>query len=119
MFGPYDLLNFFEHQPEAWKPGLRSLLGDPGTPEGRAFFEERSPKTWMDQLACPLLVIQGRNDPRVVAHESEQLVADLQQKGKDVHVLVIEDEGHDVLKYANRVTCYNTITNFCLEYLNL
>jgi pimeloyl-ACP methyl ester carboxylesterase len=117
MFGPYDLLTFSERIPETWKPYFRIALGDPSTPEGRAFLVERSPKTYLDKLACPMLVIQGRNDPRVVAKESEELVADLKKKGKDIDILVFEDEGHDVLKHANRVTCYNAITDFFTRYL--
>jgi pimeloyl-ACP methyl ester carboxylesterase len=117
MFGPYDLPAFFERIPETWKPNFRIAIGDPITAAGRLFLQERSPKTYLDALACPLLVIQGRNDPRVVAHESEQLAADLKKKGKDVQLLVFEDEGHDVLKYANRLTCYNAITDFFVNYL--
>jgi dipeptidyl aminopeptidase/acylaminoacyl peptidase len=118
MFGSYDLVTFSERIPETWKPYLRIALGDPGTAEGRAFLTDRSPGTWLESLACPMLVIQGRNDPRVVAKESEDLVADLKEKGKQVHLLVFEDEGHDVLKYANRVTCYNAIADFFAKYLN-
>jgi pimeloyl-ACP methyl ester carboxylesterase len=118
MFGPYDLLTFSESVPEAWKPNLKISLADPETTEGRLFLQERSPKTWLDALACPLLVIQGRNDPRVVARESEDLVANLQKKGKQVQLLIFEDEGHDVLKYTNRVTCYNAITDFFIKQLN-
>ncbi|MDI6768287.1 MAG: prolyl oligopeptidase family serine peptidase [Anaerolineales bacterium] len=117
MFGPYDLITFSERIPETWKPYFKIALGDPGTPEGRAFLTERSPKTYLDNLACPMLVLQGRNDPRVVAKESEDLVADLKKKGKDIEILIFEDEGHDVLKYANRVTCYNAITDFFAKYL--
>lgn len=117
MFGPYDLATFSERIPETWKPYFRISLADPATPEGRAFLSERSPKTYLDNLACPMLVIQGRNDPRVVAKESEELVADLKAKGKEIELLVFEDEGHDVLKYANRVVCYNAITDFFVKYL--
>lgn len=117
MFGPYDLLTFSERIPETWKPYFKVALADPQTPEGRAFLIERSPKTYLDNLACPLLVIQGRNDPRVVAQESEELVADLRAKGKQVELLLFEDEGHDVLKYANRVTCYNAIADFFTKLL--
>ena len=46
-----------------------------------------------------------------------QLVADLKKKGKDIEILLFEDEGHDVLKHANRVTCYNAITDFFAKYL--
>lgn len=77
----------------------------------------RSPKTYLDNLACPMLVIQGRNDPRVVAKESEELVVDLKKNGKDIELLVFEDEGHDVLKYNNRITCYNAIADFFAKYL--
>ncbi len=117
MFGPYDLLTFSARIPETWKPYFKVALGDPETPEGRAFLTERSPKTYLDHLACPLLVIQGRNDPRVVAKESEELVADLRAKGKQVELLLFDDEGHDVLKYANRVACYNAITEFFVNTL--
>ena len=38
--------------------------------------------------------------------------------GKEVEYLVFEDEGHDVLKFANRVRCYNTITSFFAQHLH-
>jgi len=117
MFGPYDLQTFSARIPETWKPYYRIALADPATAAGRAFLHERSPKTWLDALACPMLVIQGRNDPRVVAKESEEVVADLKQKGKAIEILLFEDEGHDVLKYTNRVTCYNAIADFFAKYL--
>jgi dipeptidyl aminopeptidase/acylaminoacyl peptidase len=68
-------------------------------------------------MSAPMLVIQGRNDPRVVAAESEDLVRQLRAKGKELELLIFEDEGHDVLKYENRVTCYNAITDFFTKYL--
>ena len=112
MFGPYDLLTFSNRIPETWKPYYRIALGDPEKADEKQFLIDRSPKTYMEQLACPMLVIQGRNDPRVVASESEDLVNNLRQKGKDIELLIFEDEGHDVLKYKNRVTCYNAIVDF-------
>ena len=118
MFGPYDLVTFSERIPETWKPYFRIVLGDPTNPEEKAFLVERSPKTHLDNLACPMLVIQGRNDPRVVAKESAELVEDLKSKGKEIEFLVFEDEGHDVLKYENRVKCYDNITDFFTRILN-
>ncbi len=117
MFGPYDLLTFSERIPETWKPYFKIALGDPEIPAEKKFLIERSPKTYLPQMTCPMLVIQGRNDPRVVAAESEDLVKELKSKGKDIDILVFEDEGHDVLKYDNRVTCYNAITDFFTEKL--
>ncbi|MFN8424436.1 MAG: prolyl oligopeptidase family serine peptidase [Anaerolineae bacterium] len=117
MFGPYDLFTFLERIPATWKPYFKLALGDPSDPADRDFLVERSPKTHLDGIACPLLVIQGANDPRVVAAESEDVVARLKADGKDVRFLLFEDEGHDVLKYGNRVRCYEAIAGFFAETL--
>jgi pimeloyl-ACP methyl ester carboxylesterase len=115
MFGPYDLFTFADRVPPSWKPFLRLSLGDPETDAD--FLRERSPRTYVDAIACPLLVIQGRNDPRVVEAESHDLVEELRGAGKEVEYLVFEDEGHDVLKLGNRVRCYETITRFLRDRL--
>jgi len=117
MFGPYDMLTFSDRIPETWKPYFRIAIGDPSKPEERADLVQRSPKTHLHNMKAPMLVIQGRNDPRVVAAESEDLVRELKSKGKPIELLVFEDEGHDVLKYENRVTCYNAITDFFAKHL--
>jgi pimeloyl-ACP methyl ester carboxylesterase len=117
MFGPYDLLTFSERIPETWKPYFKIAIGDPEKEEDRADLIERSPKTHLHNMSAPMLVIQGRNDPRVVAAESEDLVNELKSKGKDIELLIFEDEGHDVLKYENRVTCYNAIADFFAKHL--
>ena len=59
-----------------------------------------------------MLVIQGKNDPRVVEKESHDLVEALRAEGKEIEYLMFENEGHDVLKYENRVRCYNAIKEF-------
>ncbi len=112
MFGPYDLLTFLQRIPETWKPYYKIVLGDPDTSKEREFLVERSPKTHLHKMTASMLVIQGRNDPRVVAAESEDLVRELREKGKQIDLLVFENEGHDVLKYENRVRCYNAIADF-------
>ena len=115
MFGPYDLVTFMDRIPETWKPYYRIAVGDPAT--DRDFLLERSPRAYVDEIRCPLLVIQGQNDPRVVERESRDLVEQLRGIGKDVEYLVFEDEGHDVLKFGNRVKCYTTITGFFEKHL--
>ncbi len=115
MFGPYDLLKFMEAIPATWKPYFAIAVGDPE--KDKDFLIERSPRTYIDRITCPLLVIQGKNDPRVVETESRNVVDGLKAKGKQVEYLVFENEGHDVLKHENRVTCYNAITNFFKEHL--
>jgi pimeloyl-ACP methyl ester carboxylesterase len=117
MFGPYDLISFIDRLPETWKPYFYLTMGNPADENDRHLLEERSPKTYQSQLSCPLLVIQGRNDPRVVERESRDVVENLRAQGKQIDYLVFDNEGHDVLKYENRVTCYNTIVDFFKKYL--
>nr|HMN61915.1 alpha/beta fold hydrolase [Anaerolinea sp.] len=115
MFGPFDLFTFLDRIPETWKPYFKMALGDPA--EDHDFLLDRSPKTHLANLACPLLVIQGKNDPRVVEKESHDLVNYLRAEGKTVEYLMFENEGHDVLKYENRVRCYEAITEFFKQTL--
>lgn len=115
MFGPYNLADFMNRVPETWKPYFKLAVGDPE--KDMDFLVERSPRTHIDRLACPLLVIQGKNDPRVIEQESREVVERLRGQGKHVDYLMFEDEGHDVLKYPNKVTCYNTITEFFTQHL--
>jgi dipeptidyl aminopeptidase/acylaminoacyl peptidase len=115
MFGPYDLFRFMDRIPETWKPYFLLAVGDPE--RDRDFLVERSPRTTLADINCPLLVIQGKNDPRVVELESRELVEELRGLGRHVDYLVFEDEGHDVLKLPNRVRCYEHIAGFFSENL--
>ncbi len=115
MFGPYDLIGFANRLPSTWKPYMSMLMGD--VDKDRDFLLERSPATYIDEIVCPLLVIQGKNDPRVVEVESREVVERLRGLGRDVDYLMFEDEGHDVLKFENRVRCYNAITDFFRKHL--
>lgn len=115
MFGPYNLLTFADRVPETWKPFMAALVGDPE--EDLEFMLERSPRTYLHNLQCPLLVIQGKNDPRVREVESRELVEELRDQGKTVDYLMLEDEGHDILKFDNRVRVYNAIADFFAEHL--
>lgn len=115
MFGPYDLLTFMERLPETWKPYFIISIGDPD--EDRDFLTERSPRTYIDKINCPLMVIQGKNDPRVIERESLDVVEHLRSIGKEVEYLMFENEGHDVLKFENRVTTYNAIAEFFKTHL--
>jgi pimeloyl-ACP methyl ester carboxylesterase len=115
MFGPYDLFSFLDRIPEAWKTYFHLAVGHPE--KDHDWLVERSPSTHMDRLACPLLVIQGRNDPRVVAAESEDLVRRLRTDGKQVELIIFEDEGHDVTRFENKVRCYEAIVDFFKEHL--
>lgn len=117
MFGPYDLFTFLDRLPPTWQPYFKLSMGDPDIPEQKELLIERSPKTYIDTLGAPMLVIQGANDPRVVEQESRDLVDYLNSIGKEVEYLMFPNEGHDVIKFENRVQCYNAMTDFFKKHL--
>jgi dipeptidyl aminopeptidase/acylaminoacyl peptidase len=45
------------------------------------------------------------------------VVEQLRAKGKQIEYMVFEDEGHDVIKYQNKVRCYSKIVDFFAEHL--
>ena len=115
MFGPYNLLTFLDRIPETWKTYFRLAVGDPE--KDKEFLKDRSPITYLKNFRAPMLIVQGKNDPRVILQESKDLVNDLRANNVEVEFLVFEDEGHDVLKFKNKVTCYNKIVNFFKKHL--
>ena len=115
MFGPYNMFTFLERLPESWRTTFYLSVGHPE--KDKEFLTERSPSTYIDDVKCAMMMIQGRNDPRVVEKETSDVVERLRSRGLPVDYLVFEDEGHDVLKFKNRVTCYTKITEFFKTYL--
>lgn len=110
IFGPSDLFTFVESVPPHWKPIMERWLGDPVRDKER--FTRDSPVTYLDGMTKPMLVIQGAKDPRVVKEESDQIVAKLKEKGRDVEYLVLEDEGHGFSKKDNEIKVYNVMLDF-------
>ncbi len=110
IFGPSNLFTFVNSVPPHWKPMMERWVGDPERDKER--FIKDSPITYLDSMIKPMLVIQGAKDPRVVKEESDQIVAKLREKGREVEYLVLEDEGHGFSKKENEIKVYNTIFDF-------
>ena len=66
------------------------------------FFETISPLNNADKIGVPVLVAQGKNDPRVPYTESEQIVAKVRANAGEVWYLLADDEGHGFAKKPNR-----------------
>ncbi|SFE18365.1 Dipeptidyl aminopeptidase/acylaminoacyl peptidase [Lentibacillus persicus] len=110
IFGPSDLFTFVNSVPDHWKPIMERWLGNPDRDRER--FIKDSPVTYLDGMTKPMLVIQGAHDPRVVKEESDNIVAKLQEKGRDVEYLVLEDEGHGFSKKENEIKVYKRMLDF-------
>lgn len=95
----------------------RAEYGDESDPEMRVFLQKISPLTRIDEVTTPLLVIQGANDPRVPASESEQVVAAVRENGGEVWYLLAKDEGHGFRKKSNRDAMYQSVALFLEEFL--
>ena len=65
----------------------------------------------------PLMVIHGKNDPRVPVGEAEQIVERVRKNGGTVEYLLYEDEGHGLAKLKNRLDAYPKIADFLEEHL--
>jgi len=115
MFGPYDLISFIRRLPQSWQTFFFLSMGHPD--KDKDFLMERSPKTYFKNVKCPMLIIQGRNDPRVLEAESRDVVESLKANGVETEFLVFEDEGHDVIKFKNKVLCYTKIVDFFKKHL--
>ena len=115
IFGPSNLVTFAKAVPEHWKPFMADWVGDPDTEAD--FLLSRSPITYIENLKCPILIIQGAKDPRVVKPESDQVVEKLRSMGRVVEYVVFDDEGHGFTKQKNEFTTYKRATEFLLEHL--
>ena len=94
----------------------RAEYGDERDPDMRAYLNRISPLNNAKAIRRPLLVVQGMNDPRVPASESEQMVAQIRANGGEVWYLAAKDEGHGFRKKTNRDT-YLEIAAMFLERL--
>jgi dipeptidyl aminopeptidase/acylaminoacyl peptidase len=90
----------------------RQEYGDEREPKMRAFFSRISPFNNSTSIRKPLLVVQGMNDPRVPASESEQMVARVRANGGEAWYLAAKDEGHGFRKKSNRDFYLETVATF-------
>jgi dipeptidyl aminopeptidase/acylaminoacyl peptidase len=118
IVGPSSLITFIETIPPYWSSYLAMLHQRVGEPEkDREFLESRSPLFHVDNIAVPMLIAQGANDPRVKQSESEQVVAAMREKGIDHEYMLFPDEGHGFAKPENRLKFYAVAERFLAEHL--
>ncbi len=102
LVGISSLPTFLESTQGYRRDLRRAEYGDERIPEVRAVQERISPLSHAARIAAPLLVIQGKNDPRVPQSEAEQIVRAVRASGKEVWYLLALDEGHGFQKKENR-----------------
>jgi dipeptidyl aminopeptidase/acylaminoacyl peptidase len=101
LYGIINWLTLARHSDPALNEYLKSLLGDSG--KDSLVYVACSPSKYLHQIKCPMLVLQGDNDPRVPKEEAQQVVALLRDDGKIVDVHYYANEGHGFVKRENQI----------------
>jgi dipeptidyl aminopeptidase/acylaminoacyl peptidase len=120
VFGISNLATFVNSIPpywHSWRATWRMRMGDETTAEGRRLLEDRSPLNRVDRIVRPMLIAQGANDVRVVAAESEQIVAAMQRRNIPVTYLYYTDEGHGFYRPENRRSFTAVAEAFLAQHL--
>lgn len=76
-------------------------MGDPK--ENYERWYNASPYFFLDRIEAPVQLICGGNDPRCPASDSLDARDKLVELGKDVELLLYEEEGHSFLKIENMI----------------
>ncbi len=76
-----------------------------------------SPLFRADRIVAPLLVVHGRNDPRVPFDEAEQIVASLRRRGRPVELLEFPDEGHGLHRREHQLEVGVRMMEFLDRYV--
>ncbi len=101
-----------------YRRGNRRLeYGDERKPEVRAFLERISPANHADRVRAPLLIVQGRNDPRVPFTEAERMRDAIRAHGGRVWFVMANDEGHGFAKKSNADFQFQATVLFLRENL--
>lgn len=117
VVGISNFVTFLRNTKDYRRDLRRVEYGDEREPGMEDFLESISPANHADKMDSPLFIVQGKNDPRVPVTESEQMVAELRQQGKDVWYLMAEDEGHGFRKQGNREIYNQSVVLFLQRYL--
>jgi dipeptidyl aminopeptidase/acylaminoacyl peptidase len=112
--GIADFVSFLTNTAPYRQNLRRAEYGDERDLEMRGFLRRISPLTNADRITRPLLVVHGKNDPRVPLSEAEQIVNKLRAKGTEVWYLLAADEGHGYRKKQNRDAYFETCAQFLM-----
>lgn len=117
VVGPSNLVTFLENT-EAYRRDLRRVeYGDERDPKIREFLGKIAPMNNIEKIKKPMMVVAGKNDPRVPVSESDQIVRGLKKQGTPVWYLMATDEGHGFQKKANQDFQFYATVQFLREYL--
>ncbi|PYL19294.1 MAG: S9 family peptidase [Verrucomicrobia bacterium] len=116
--GPADEAVSFRSSPSYWSNILarwRRRAGDADHDEN--WNRKISPLFHVDAIRAPLLIVQGKNDPRVTMANADAMVAALRKAKRDVTYVVYPDEGHGFARPENQFDFYGRGEEFLAKHL--
>jgi len=117
IVGMSNLVTFLEHT-EGYRRDLRRVeYGDERDPKMREFLERIAPMNNIDKIKKPMMVVAGKNDPRVPVSESDQIAAALTKAGTPIWYIMAKDEGHGFQKKPNQDYQFYATIEFLQEFL--
>ena len=82
-----------------------------------ALNQKISPLYHADAIKAPLLIGQGKNDPRVKQANSDQIAAAIRKHGGSVQYVLYPDEGHGLARPQNNMDFMGRVEDFLGQYL--
>jgi dipeptidyl aminopeptidase/acylaminoacyl peptidase len=119
IFGVTNWIRTLRSIPPYWESFRKALyaeMGDPYTSDSVMLFNT-SPLFHAQNVTKPLIVLQGKNDPRVLQVESDEIVEAVRRKGVPVEYVLFDDEGHGFVKKENEIEGYGKILEFLDKHL--
>ncbi|MGB7208043.1 MAG: prolyl oligopeptidase family serine peptidase [Pyrinomonadaceae bacterium] len=108
----------FLRNTESYRRDLRRVeYGDERDAAMNEFLTKISPLTNAHKITKPMMVVQGKNDPRVPYTEAEQIVAAIKKNNTPVWYLMANDEGHGFSKKNNADYQFYSSIMFVKEFL--
>ncbi|HYP28977.1 MAG TPA: S9 family peptidase [Blastocatellia bacterium] len=118
IFGVSNWVRTLESIPPYWESFRLALYKEIGNPKtDLEMLKAASPLFHADKITKPLMVLQGKNDPRVIKPESDEIVEAVKKKGGVVEYIVFDDEGHGFSKKTNEARAYKAIVDFLDTHL--
>jgi dipeptidyl aminopeptidase/acylaminoacyl peptidase len=117
IVGPSHVRTLLETIPPYWEPIKAMFETRVGRLDEPEFLDQISPLTKVDAIRKPLLIGQGKNDPRVKESESIQIVNAMQAKGLPVTYVVFPDEGHGFARPENNTAFFAITEAFLAKHL--
>ena len=117
IVGIANFISFLEKTAGYRQDLRRAEYGDERDPKMREVFERISPANHAEKIKSSLLVIHGKQDPRVPVFEAEQIAAKVRATGRKVWTVIADNEGHGFAKKENSTYMNGVIVQFLQEHL--